>query len=260
VTEICVEQLVVNRGSRRVLDDVTLRVRSCERVAIIGPNGAGKSTLMRAILGLQPATSGRITLDGAPTAMLTPLNRAAKIAWLPQQALVDEPVTAIEFVKAARYRMRENPDAAKGAALRALDSVGAKDWADRLITRLSGGEQQRVALAALLAQEASAFLVDEPANHLDPAQQVSVWRLLARVGAERTVVIITHDINLVPLLGKLSETRIIALDRGRLAFDTVASDPALAERLSELYGMQMQVYGQSANRVIVPSIGGEQPS
>jgi len=257
VTDIFVDRLGVNRGSRRVLDEVTLRVRPGERVAIVGPNGAGKTTLMRAILGLQNATSGRVTLDGEPTLELTPRQRAAKIAWLPQQALVDEPISALEFVQAARYRMHESPEAAKVAALRALDSVGAKEWVERVITHLSGGEQQRVALAALLAQEASALLVDEPANHLDPAQQVSVWGLLSRVAENCSIVVITHDINLVPLLGDVARTRIVALRRGHIAFDTVANDPALPERLCELYETQMRVYGQDGHRVILPCVGSE---
>jgi len=259
VTQLDIQGLVVSRGSRQILDNITLRVENLERVAVIGPNGAGKTTLMRAILGLLPADSGSILLDGFPTLKLTPLKRAAKVAWLPQQALAEEPISAIEYIRAARFRFGEGDLAARDAALSALKIMGADEWANRLITQLSGGEQQRVALAALFAQEASLLLADEPANHLDPAQQASVWRLLARAATSSSIIVITHDINLVPLLGDLSKTRIVALNQGRIAFDLVANDSSLPNRLRELYGIEMQVYGDGGQRVILPKVSSECP-
>jgi iron complex transport system ATP-binding protein len=253
VTELDVDHLTVSRGSCRVLDDVSLKVSSRERVAIIGPNGAGKTTLLRAILGLLPAENGRVLLDSVSTWQLSPMQRAAMVAWLPQQALAQEPITALDFVQAARFRFRESDHAARDASLLTLKRVGADQWAHRLITRLSGGEQQRVALAALFAQEATLLLADEPANHLDPAQQVSAWRLLAAAACNCAVVVITHDINLVPLLGDALQTRIVALNRGRVEFDVPASDPSLPERLCRLYGIGMQAFGQAGRRVIVPT-------
>jgi iron complex transport system ATP-binding protein len=257
VTELIIDQLVIARGTRRVLDGITLRVGNQERVAVIGPNGAGKTTLMRAILGLIPVQQGSILLDGVPTGKLSPLERAAQLAWLPQQALVEEPITALEFVQAARYRFQEPHQIAREAALRALQRAGAEQWAQSLITRISGGEQQRVALAALFAQEATVLLADEPANHLDPAQQVSAWTLLGQAACAGSILVITHDINLVPLLGDPSQTRIVALNRGRLVFDVPASESSLPERLRELYGIEMRAYGQAASRVIVPRGPGE---
>ncbi len=260
MTLLEIQELVVSRGARRVLDEITLSVASRERVAVIGPNGAGKTTLMRAILGLLSVESGNILLDGLPTRKLTALERAAKVAWLPQQALADEPISAIEFIRAARFRFGEGDRAACDAALSALKRVGADAWAQRLVTQLSGGEQQRVALAALFAQEAKLLLADEPANHLDPAQQASAWRLLTQAAATSAIVVITHDINLVPLLGDPSQTRIVALNRGRIAFDVRANDPSLPRRLHELYGIEMQEYGEGAGRVILPKISTECPA
>ncbi len=260
MTELIVERLTVSRGTRRVLDEVSLKVGERDRVAIIGPNGAGKTTLMRAILGILPAQSGEILLDSASTWQLPALERAAKVAWLPQQALAEEPITALEFVQAARFRFRESQRVARDASLLALARVGAEQWASRLVTRLSGGEQQRVALAALFAQEAGLLLADEPANHLDPAQQVSAWKLLAAATSNSAVIVITHDVNLVPLLGDGSRTRVVALDRGRIEFDVSANDSSLPERLCKLYGIDMLAYGSPGHRVIVPaSIAGNEP-
>lgn len=257
MTQLSIEHLTILRGSRRVLDDLSLQVGNRERVAIIGPNGAGKTTLMRAILGLFPSAMGNVCLDGVPTVKLSPLQRAAKVAWLPQQALPEEPITAVEFVQAARYRFGEANRVARAAAVRALQFAGADQWTDSLVTQLSGGEQQRVALAALFAQETNLLLADEPANHLDPAQQASAWRLLGRATDSSTVMVVTHDINLVPLLGNASTTRVVALDAGRLAFDMMASDASLPDRLGELYRIPMQVFGSRERRVIIPTAPSE---
>jgi iron complex transport system ATP-binding protein len=121
------------------------------------------------------------------------------------------------------------------------------------VTQLSGGEQQRIALAALLAQESQTLLADEPANHLDPAQQVVVWRLLGRIAASGTMIVVTHDINWVPWLGDLAATRVVALKQGQLMFDLKADDALLPARLSELYGIEMFALEANGQRVIVPT-------
>jgi iron complex transport system ATP-binding protein len=253
MTVISIEHVAINRGGQCILNDVSLRVERGDRIALIGPNGSGKTTLLRAILGLIPLTQGRILLDGEPVARLPSIDRAARVAWLPQQALADEAITTLEFVLAARYRFSEPRLLAMVAALRALKCIDAEAWASRLVTQLSGGEQQRIALAALLAQESQTLLADEPANHLDPAQQVVVWKLLGRIAASGTMIVVTHDINWVPWLGELAATRVVALKQGQLLFDVKADDALLPARLGELYGIEMLALEANGQRVIVPT-------
>lgn len=253
MTVISIEHAGINRGGQCILNDVSLRVERGDRIALIGPNGSGKTTLLRAILGLVPLAQGRILLDGEPVARLASLDRAARVAWLPQQALADEAITTLEFVLAARYRFTEPRPVAVAAALRALTCIDAEAWASRLVTQLSGGEQQRIALAALLAQESRTLLADEPANHLDPAQQVVVWKLLGQLAASGTMIVVTHDINWVPWLGDLAATRVVALKQGQLLFDVKANDDRLPARLSELYGIEMLALEVDGQRVIVPT-------
>jgi iron complex transport system ATP-binding protein len=255
MSAIHIEQVVVKRGSQRVLDEVNLTVNTGDRIALVGPNGSGKTTLLRVMLGLLPVTAGRVLLGGLQASRLSPLERARRLAWLPQQALAEEDITALDFVMAARFRFRESRSAAREAAQRALIRIGAADWADRLVTRLSGGEQQRVALAALLAQQSEVLLADEPANHLDPAQQVVVWSLLGQIAASGTMVVVTHDINWVHWLGELAATRVVGLKQGKLLFDVPADDAQLPERLSELYEIQVDVFEAHGRRVLIPGEG-----
>src|SRR5450432_2684865 len=240
MTELEFLALSVKIRERALLDSVTLRVERGDFVALIGPNGAGKTTLLKAALALRPWTSGSVRVQGRPVVELDARARAAQIAWLPQQIRADEPLTGLQTVAAARFRFRESHAESERAAERALGRVGASNYSARRVTELSGGERQRVAFASLVAQEASTLLFDEPANHLDPAQQLEVYRLLGELWREgRTIVCINHDVNLLNHLGDAERVRVVGLRAGRLAFEAPFADPGLPNLLGALFGIEM---------------------
>ena len=110
-----------------------------------------------------------------------------------------------------------------------------------------------MAFACLVAQEAEILLSDEPANHLDPAQQLDVYRLLGELWREgRTVLCISHDVNLLHHVGDAERVRVIGLRRGSLLFDARLSDAALPAQLGALFGVEMEALAFSGQRVIVP--------
>jgi iron complex transport system ATP-binding protein len=210
-------------------------------VFLLGPNGAGKSTLLRAVLGLETPTAGKVSVGGDATLDLPPRERARRVAWLPQSQPTERSLRVWELVAAARFRFLESPTVARRQAETALGRVGAAVFSERLAYQLSGGEQQRVKLACLLAQEAPLLLLDEPANHLDPAQQVEVYRLLGKLWSDGlTLLCVTHDINLVPLVGVQKRVRVVGLEAGAVVFDLPLNDPSMAERLGELFGLRFQ--------------------
>jgi len=252
MTKLEFVDLSVRVVGRTLLDRITLSITPGEFVALIGPNGAGKTTLLKAALALRPASSGSVRLANMAVAELDSRRRAALIAWLPQQIRAEEPITSLESVAAARYRFRESHAQSRRAAERALARVGASEYAERAISQLSGGERQRVAFACLVAQEAQLLLFDEPANHLDPAQQLDVYRLLGDLWREgRTIVCINHDINLLHHVGDAASVRVLGLNAGRLAFDARFSDAALPERLGTLFGVEMEALAGAEQRVII---------
>jgi iron complex transport system ATP-binding protein len=233
-------------------------------LALIGPNGAGKTTLLRTALGIVRSVRGEVLLGGKRIDAVPPRTRAARIGWLPQQALASEALSALETVVAARYRFDETRANARSAARRALERLGVGTLADAAVTRLSGGERQRVALAALVAQEASVLLLDEPANHLDPAQQAETYGLLGALVREGAgVVCVTHDVNLLSYVtGVAGGVRVAGLSRGKVAFETRYDAPELSVRLAELFGVAMETVTLGARRLIVPSpktAGGNAP-
>lgn len=256
MAELRFETLSVRAGSRTLLDAIDLRVERGEFVALVGPNGAGKTTLLKVALALRAPTSGSVRVRERSVSTLSARERAAAIAWLPQHVRADEPVSCLESVAAARFRFHETHRASLDAAERALERVGASSAADRAITELSGGERQRVAFACLIAQEAEILLFDEPANHLDPAQQLEIYRLLGELWhAGHTVLCVNHDINLLQRIGNAAALRVVGLERGRLCFETTLADPRLPARLGELFGIELASFEQAGQRWIVPQLG-----
>jgi ABC-type lipoprotein export system ATPase subunit len=185
------------RAARRVLDGAALEVQAGEVVAVVGRSGAGKSTLLHLLGGLDRAEAGIIELagervDGRSERELARL-RARRVGFVFQFFhLIPELSGAENVALAARL-----PDAAPGARERGralLERLGLADVADRMSHELSGGEQQRIALARALVNDPAVVLADEPTGNLDPAAARVVLDVLRQVAAEgRAVVLVTHE-------------------------------------------------------------------
>lgn len=186
-------------GRKPVLWDVDVSIPAGQLVAIVGPNGAGKSTLLKAILGLMPIASGRITVLGRSLS-----EARARVAYVPQRETVDWdfPIDALEVVLMGRYGrlgwLRRPGRADRARAMAALESVGMAEFAKRQISQLSGGQQQRVFLARALVQEAELYFMDEPFAGVDAATERAIVELLRTLrGQGRTVVAVHHDLQTV---------------------------------------------------------------
>jgi iron complex transport system ATP-binding protein len=251
---LVLERVSVEIGHRRILDEVSVALAPGELVTLLGPNGAGKTTLLRAALGLVRPNAGRVLVSGNEIRGLSPRARARELAWLPQYQAITEAQAVLEVVAAGRYRFSEPRALAEARALEALTRLGVAELADRAITTLSGGERQRVALATLVTQEARFALLDEPANHLDPAQQLETYRFVGELWASGIgVLLVSHDVNLPSVLDPELRGRVLGLRAGRIAFSEAAASPDLPRRLSELYDVEFRVLSDGARRVLVPA-------
>jgi iron complex transport system ATP-binding protein len=242
-----IRSLGVRAGSKSLLEGFDLQVGERDFVALIGPNGAGKTTLLRAALGLAVPADGSVSLGGHDPRKLRGRERAALAAWLPQQALAAEPITALELVTAARFRFSESHADSRRAAHMALARVGASEFALRPVTQISGGEHQRVALAALIAQEAPLMLLDEPANHLDPGQQIGIYKLIGELWREgHAVLCVTHDLNLLRFATRdPARVRVVGLSQGRKAFETRLDEADLPAQFSQLFRVKLANTGHA---------------
>ncbi len=236
-----VRGLEVTLGGTTVLGGIDLSVDDGDWLVVVGPNGAGKSTLLHAMLGWQAATRGTVRMGGVDLGALSGSERAAQVGWLPQHPRVAEPLPVVEVVASARFRFTEGLAARHAAARGALSEVGATSLAERQWSTLSGGESQRVALAALVAQQARVWLLDEPANHLDPAVQHRVHRFLAQRWRDgQTLLSVTHDLNRVlAVVGSTAAVTVAGLVQGELRFCCGLDHPDLQDRLAALYGVRV---------------------
>ncbi|GAA3514663.1 ATP-binding cassette domain-containing protein [Aeromicrobium panaciterrae] len=193
---------------------VELDVADGETVAIIGPNGAGKSSVLAAIAGILRPDRGRATLDGEvlfDDRVWTPAHSRGT-ALLAQDALLFPHLTVLDNVAFGPRSAGRGRTQSRAAAARWLDEVGATDLASRKPSQLSGGQAQRVGVARALAAEPHLLLLDEPMAALDITVVPAMRHVLKRVLADRTALIVTHDV----LDAALLADRVIVMDRGRI--------------------------------------------
>jgi len=197
-----IEGLSVAYGNRRVLKGVSLEVQSGQVLALIGPNGSGKSTLVRAVSGIVPAQAGRVTADEVDLLALPTMQRARRLAVVPQAVSMPPAFTVWETVLLGRTPylnfLGQVSEKDEQIARLALERVDALDMAERRVGELSGGEQQRVLLARALAQATPVMLLDEPTAHLDLQHQVSLMQTICTLAhADRLAILVAlHDLNL----------------------------------------------------------------
>ncbi len=213
-TLVQVEGLRKEFGKVRALAGVSFKVEEGEWIAIMGPSGSGKTTLINILGGLDTPTGGQAVVDGTDVARLNEAGltryRAEKIGFIFQQFHLVPYLTALENVMLAQY-FHSTTDETE--AREALVRVGLKDRVTHLPAQLSGGEQQRVAVARALINRPKLVLADEPTGNLDEANQETVIQLLRELHNEgHTILMVTHD----PALGCLADRR-IDLAHGRLA-------------------------------------------
>ena len=242
----------VRAGGATLVRELSVRFVPGELVAILGCNGSGKTLTLHTLAGLREADAGLVSLDGTAMAQLRRRTVALRLGLLPQDLEDGFVSTAIETVLIGRHphlslwQWESAED--ERLAREALRAVDLEEFAARRTDTLSGGEQRRLAIAALLAQQPATFLLDEPTNHLDPHHQLAVlglFRGLADSG--RTVITTLHD----PTLAARFADRVLLLHGdGRWVLGPVGTT-LTAATLSELYVAPMIELGRDGRRVFV---------
>lgn len=229
----------------QALKPTTLRVEAGELVALLGPSGSGKSTLLLAISLIQPPTTGRIVIagetlyDNGPTGVDVRAFRRSKIGFIFQQHNLIPFLTARENVA---LMLQINGVGRQESARRAMDLLGYLEIAhraDSLPARLSGGEQQRVAIGRALANEPALILADEPTAALDTDRGTKVMAMLRKIARERrsAVIAVTHDHRMIE-----GFDTVYHLDDGRLT------------QVDHLAGSHPPVEGRSAPAELEKSV------
>lgn len=226
-------------GDTPVFEDVSFRLARSEAVALVGANGTGKSTLLRCLMGLIPASDGRVTVLGTDTSTA---KRAEIRALRAHMGLVSQKhnlvprlsvlTNVIHGLLGQRPGIRHwshtlAPAASRDAAMFALEKVGLAAFAQRRADRLSGGQSQRVAIARAIVGQPEILIADEPCASLDPAAGEDVMDLFFKLAREEgvTVVFTSHNIEHALRYGD----RLLGLADGRLKLDATAGSVSAAD-------------------------------
>ncbi len=246
MTAVCapflsVERLSFHVGKTPILRDVSFAVARGERVALVGANGVGKTTALRCVGRLLENWRGEIRLDGVSIRRFSRRESAKKIAFVRQISGSFSSFTARRLVELSRlpYLRPLEPlsEADETAVAEALARTDATRFADRTLDSLSGGERQKVLIAAAFAQEPELLLLDEPTTFLDYRSQdeisasISAW-IRDKGGA---VLETTHDLN----RAALDADRAVAFAEGKIAFDGPASQITESRTLAAVFGVSL---------------------
>lgn len=246
-------------GGRPIVDGIDLEVRAGEVLALVGPNGAGKSTLLGALVGDLAPAAGSVELCGAPAGSWSTVEAARRRAVLPQQHAIAFPFSARDVVAMGRAPwIGTEAEAADDAVVEgALRDAEVEHLAHRPVPSLSGGEQARVGLARVLAQQGQLLALDEPTAALDLRHQELVLRVARRRAvAGDAVVAVLHDLG----LAAAHADRIAIVDAGRIVAVGAPADVLRPDLLSQVYRHDVDVieHPRTGELLIVPRRG-EQP-
>ncbi len=245
-------------GSVQALHDVSLDLKDGELLSVLGPSGCGKTTLLNILAGFLAPTSGQVRLGGRPVQGPGPergmvFQQGALFEWMNVRHNVDFGPRMKGMPRAERDRITDH----------LLEIVGLHDFGDKAVYELSGGMQQRVALARCLANDPDVILMDEPLGALDALTREKMQGLVLKLWKEtgKTVILITHSVEEALLLGErlvvmaprpgriFKEYRLPFAERGvTMDLREVKRSPGFAETrdeiLSMIWGMEEEIMGR----------------
>ncbi|WP_030902769.1 ABC transporter ATP-binding protein [Streptomyces sp. NRRL F-5126] len=241
--------LVLRYDGTPVVHGVSIDLAPGRATALVGPNGSGKSTLLRALSRLHRVDGGRVTLgadDGLPerdAALLSARGFAREVTLFSQSRPAPQGLTVTEVVAFGRHPYRRGfgglGDEDRTAIERAMGVTGVTDMAGRPVGELSGGEMQRVWLAACLAQDTGVVLLDEPTNHLDLRYQVETLDLVRDLVEEHGIAvgIVLHDLDQA---SRVADT-LVLMRSGRVHAAGPPADVLTAGNIGEVYDIRVEV-------------------
>ena len=248
------EALSVRVPGRTLVEALSIHVRPGTVLAVLGRNGAGKSSTLHALAGLNPVASGAVRIDGRRLAEWPRRALARRLGLLTQVTEDPFPGTVLDAVLVGRHPHIDfwqwESAADREIARGALADVDLAGLDEREIGSLSGGERRRLAVAAVLAQDPSIFLLDEPIQQLDPRHQIVVLEICRRLAAAgRSVVMSLHDAGLA---SRYAHEALLLFGDGRWMHGP-EGDVLRAPNIEQLFGLPVRELAWSGGRTFVPA-------
>lgn len=234
-----------------ILDNFNLVVSEGDLIGILGPNGAGKSTILHLLSGFLKPVTGKVRAENSEISKLSNKERAELIAVVTQNIFSTMPYTVREIVEMGRAvkipRYLPLGDSDNKAVDNAMLKMDVFQYAERQFNALSGGEKQRVKLAAALAQEPKILLLDEPTSQLDLGHSVNLMNFIKQLNQEHkiTIIIVSHDIQLMSSY----LDRIVMIKDGKTVADGPPGKILDAAIIQEVYNCHAEIHKDEKNRI-----------
>ncbi len=238
-------------GEVNILENFNLTIPESTLMGILGPNGAGKSTLLRLMSGYLKPVSGSVYADNADISDMSNKKRAELIAVVSQNIFSPMPYTVRQIVEMGRAVkiLRWLPLSTIDIEVvnDAMTEMDVMQFADRQFNALSGGEKQRVKLAAALAQEPRILLLDEPTSQLDMGHSINLMQLIKELNRDYkiTIVIVSHDIQLMSSF----LDRLVIMKDGKVVVDGTPEKVVNTEIIRKVYNCHAEIFKDEKNRI-----------
>ena len=191
-----INHLSIKFNEQLILNDINFSIEEKDFMAIIGPNGGGKTTLLKVILGILTPDEGKVKVFGKD-----PKKSKDLMGYLPQRLDFDHdfPINVFETVLMGRYHglLKKYSNQDHKAVIQALKDVEMDELKDRQISKLSGGQMQRVFIARAIVRDPKLLIMDEPMASIDPEMQHSFYELMSRLKNKMAIVLVSHDVGAV---------------------------------------------------------------
>lgn len=254
---LSIRNLSFSVGPARLLEGVSLDVAKGGYTVIVGQNGAGKTTILKCLARIFDSWKGEILLEGNSIRSIPRKAAARRIAFVQQSLAIPFAFTVRQIVEMGRYpylsplapiskREREIADSA-------MQEIGITEFSERTMETLSGGERQKVMLAAAITQQPEMLLLDEPTTYLDYRHQAEIGSVLRKINRRGTTILeVTHDINRAVLDGQ----HVIAIGKGKVVFDGRPDVFMRPETLRGIYGIDFELVDHPNHplKMIVPGL------
>ncbi len=209
------------------LQGLDLEIKKGELMAVIGKSGSGKSTLMNMIGGLERPSAGKLYIDGkdlftlSDNEMVEYRNKTVGFVWQKSSRNLVPYMTAVENIEVPMYFTKKSPEEMRKKALELIEKVGMLHKKDSYPEQMSGGEQQRIAIAVALANEPDILLADEPTGAVDSKTSNKIQDLFCTLNKELgiTIIIVTHDISLANKVN-----RVVMISDGKISTEKIMKE------------------------------------
>ncbi|KAF1305014.1 ABC transporter ATP-binding protein [Candidatus Enterococcus willemsii] len=238
--DLTVENLDIFLGAKKIIKDIDLQVANHSFTALLGPNGSGKSTLLKSIYRVLEPNSGTIYLDDLKMKQLPTKEIAQRMSVVSQFQNNSFDFTVKEIVLMGRtphLRALEKESTLDYQLVDdALEKTGLQELKNRTISKLSGGEKQRVSLARAIVQNPTLMILDEPSNHLDIKYQLEILRMIKKLGVNALAAL--HDISLAAQFCDY----IYFIKEGEIKYHGKPKEVITKEIIKDIYEVDCEVY------------------